>query len=109
MAPTEGRLIQEKAHISKTPIRDVMSIFPIIYWKIIVEQTNEYSEWPMEQQFLKNGKRTLFGAKLAHDTTDQEIIHFYGMLIFMCLFLLPGANYTAYCDYAPMLLWTTTM
>jgi hypothetical protein len=43
IAPTEGRLIPEKAHNFKTPLHYVMSILPLIYWKIITEQTNEYA------------------------------------------------------------------
>jgi hypothetical protein len=80
-----------------------MSIFPLIYWKIIAKQTNKYAEWRMEQQFLKNNNHTVSGA-------NQEIIHFYGMLNFMCLFPLPGATYTTYGEYgSPMFLWTTMM
>jgi hypothetical protein len=109
MAPTEGRLIPEKARNFKTPLYYFMSIFPLAYWKIIAEQTNKYAEWWMEQQFLNNDKRTLSGAKSSCDTTYQEIVKFYAVLIFMWLFLLTGANYTTYWEYgSPMFLWTTT-
>jgi hypothetical protein len=96
MAPTEGHLIPEKSRNSKTPLHAFMLIFYLIHWNIIAEQTNEYAEWRMEQQFLNNGKRTISRSKWDHDTTYQEIINFYGMLIFMCLFPFPGATYTAY-------------
>jgi hypothetical protein len=110
MALSEGRLIPEKARSFKTPLHSFMSIFPLVYWKIVAEQINEYAALHSKHQFLKNGKRTISGAKRAHDTTYQEIIHFYGLLIFMCLYPFPGATYTVYWDYGyPLFPWTMTM
>jgi hypothetical protein len=74
-------------------------MFPLIYSKIISEQTIEYAEWRMEQQFLKNSKHIISGPNWDHYTTYQGIIHLYGMLIFMCLFPLPGATKTTYWEY----------
>jgi hypothetical protein len=48
IAPTEGRLIPEKAQNFKTPLHSCMPMFPLIYWKIIAEQTNGYAEWRMD-------------------------------------------------------------
>jgi hypothetical protein len=110
MAPTEVHLIPEKARNFRTPLHSFMSIFPLVYWKIISEQTNKYAALRLKEQFLKNGKRTISGAKWAHDTTYQEIIHFYGLLIFMCLYLLHVATYTTYWDYgSPMFPGTRMM
>jgi hypothetical protein len=42
-----------------------------------------------------------------HNTTYLDILHFYGILMMMVLFPLPGTPYTAYWMYAsPMFIWT---
>jgi hypothetical protein len=87
-----------------------MFIFPLIYWKIISRETNDNAHMNIEQQFATTGKHTISGSRWTHDTTFKEILQFYGILIMMVLFPLPGATYTAYWTYgSPMFPWTNTI
>jgi hypothetical protein len=87
-----------------------MSIFPLIYWKIISRETNDNAHMKLQQQFTMMGKHTISGSRWTHDTTFKEILQFYGILMMMVLFPLPGATYTAYWTYgSPMFPWTNTI
>jgi hypothetical protein len=87
-----------------------MSIFPLIYWKIISRETNDNARMKLEQQFTTTGKRTISGSRWTHDTMFQEILQLYGILVMMVMFPLHGATYTSYWSYrSPMFPWTNTI
>jgi hypothetical protein len=103
MPKTSGRLKPEFVKNFGTPLDSIISIFPLIYWKIISRETNDNTHVNLEQQFTRTGKRTTSGSMCTHDTTFQEILPFYGILMMMVLFPLPVATYTAYLIYgSPM-------
>jgi hypothetical protein len=105
-----GRLKPEYVKNFATPLDSIMSIFPLIYWKIIARESNDNAQTKLDLQLLKNGKRNISGCCWTHDTTYTEILHFYGILMMMVLFPLPGATYTSYWTYAsPMFTWTNMM
>jgi hypothetical protein len=90
-----------------TPLNSIMPIFPLMYWKLIARELNDNIQTKLDLKFLKNGKRTISGCRWTHETTYTEIFKFYGILIIMVLFLLPGATYTSYWTYAsPIFTWT---
>jgi hypothetical protein len=76
-----------------TPLDSIMSIFPLIYWKIIYRETNDNAHVKLEQQFATTGKRTISGSRWTRHTTFQEILQFYGIPMMMVMFHLPGAAY----------------
>jgi hypothetical protein len=87
-----------------------MSIFPLIYWKIISRETNDNAHMNLEQQFATTGKHTISGSRWTHNTIFKEILQFNGILMMMVLFPLPGATYTSYWTYvSPLLPWTNTI
>jgi hypothetical protein len=96
MSKTSGRLKTELVKNFSTPLDLIMSIFPLIYSKIISRETHDNARMKLEQQFATTGKHTISGSRWTHDTTFKEIIKLYGILMMMVLFPLPGATYTAY-------------
>jgi hypothetical protein len=110
MPKTIGRLKPEFVNNFGTPLDSIMSIFPLIYWKIISHEMNEDAHMKLEQQFDTTGKRTISGSRWTHDTAFREILQFYRVLMMMILFPLPGATYTAYWSYgSPMFPRTNTI
>jgi hypothetical protein len=110
MLKTIGRLKPEFVNNFGTPLDSIMSIFPLIYWKIISHEMNEDAHMKLEQQFDTTGKRTISGSRWTHDTAFREILQFYRVLMMMILFPLPGATYTAYWSYgSPMFPRTNTI
>jgi hypothetical protein len=100
MPRTIGRLKPEFVKNFGTPLDSIMSIFPLIYWKIISRETNDNAHMKVEQQFSTTGKRTISGSRWTHDTTFQEILQLYGILMMVVVFPLPDATYTAYWSYS---------
>jgi hypothetical protein len=110
MPQTIGRLKPEFAKNFGTPLDSIMSIFPLIYRKIISRETNDNAHMKLEQQFTMTGKYIISGSRRTHDTTFKEILQFYGILLMMVLLPLPGAIYTSYWSYgSPMFPWTNTI
>jgi uncharacterized protein (DUF1684 family) len=87
----------------------MMSIFPLIYRKIIAHELNDNAQIKIDLQFQKNGKMTISGARWMHDTTYKDILQFYGIPMMMVFFPLPGAIYTAYWTHAPPMFTCTNM
>jgi hypothetical protein len=92
---SHGRLKLEYVNNFVTPLDSMMSISPLIYWKIVVHESNDNAQIKLDLQFQNNGKRTISRARWTHDTMYIEILRFYGILMMMVLFPLPGAAYTA--------------
>jgi hypothetical protein len=110
MSFLRGRLKPEYVKNFATPLVSIMSIFPLIYWKIIARESNDNAQTKLDLQFLKNGKQTISGCRWTNETTYTENLQFYGILMMMVFFPLPGATYTAYWTYAsPMFTWTNMM
>jgi hypothetical protein len=107
---SRGRLKPKYVKNSATPLDSIMSIFPLIYWKVIARESNDNAQMKLNLQFLKNGKRTISGCRWTHETTYTEILQFYGILMMIVLFPLPRETCTAYWTYAsPMFTWTNMM
>jgi hypothetical protein len=56
MLKTIGRLKPEFVKKFCTPLDLIMSIFPLIKWKIISRETNDNAHMKLEQQFAMTGK-----------------------------------------------------
>jgi hypothetical protein len=59
-----------------------------------VRESNNNAQMKLDLQLLKNGKRTISGSRWTNGTMYTEIIQFYGILMMMLLFPLPGATYS---------------
>jgi hypothetical protein len=71
---------------------------------------NDNAHMKLGQQFDMTRKRTIYESRWTHDTICKEILQFYGILMMMVLFHLPGATYTAYWSYgSPMFPRTNTI
>jgi hypothetical protein len=57
-----GRLNPEYVNNFAMPLYSMMSISPLIYWKIIARQLNDTSQIKRDLQSQKNGKRTVYVA-----------------------------------------------
>jgi hypothetical protein len=93
-----------------TPLDFTMSIFPLIYRKIISRETNDSAHINLEHQLATSCNRAISGSRWTHDTPFQKILQFYGILMMVVLFPFPGATYIIYWRYgSPMFPSTNTI
>jgi hypothetical protein len=82
MPKKNGRLKAEFMKNFGTPLDSIMSIFPLIYWKIISREMNDNAHMKLEQQVATAGKRTISGSRWTSNTTFQEILQcFHGQTL----------------------------
>jgi hypothetical protein len=87
-----------------------MVIFPLVYWKIVTLVSNDNVHIQLDQLFLNTGKGTISGSRWTNETTLQDMIQLYGILMMVDMPLFPGATYTAYWTYGlPMFPWTNIL
>jgi hypothetical protein len=110
MDDTRGRLKPEKVRNFANPLISFMSIFTLVYWKIISRETNDNAKYRLAMQVSNNRRQTIYGARWTHYITYQENKGFSTILIQMVSFPLPGVTYIAYWWYGSVIFsWTSVM
>jgi hypothetical protein len=82
------------------PIVALMSTLPLLFWKICVVQSNKFAHQEMDKAKEKGKpENVICGTKWRHAIVLGEFMVFMGILLFMCLFPLPGHSYVLYWSY----------
>jgi hypothetical protein len=95
----------------KSPLSSMMSVFPLFFWDIIVQEINRYAAQTVKMR-LETGHtrrpKLICGYKW-QDVTRQEIMTYFGILIYCMLYPQTGRRIRDYWDSPYHNAWTKFM
>jgi hypothetical protein len=103
MKDTSGGLRKGREKNFRSPVISFMSTLLIVFWKVSFGESNRFAHQEMAK--AKAGGKTesnICGSKWK-DITLGEFMVFFGILLQMCLFPLPGHSYVLYWAYGAIM------
>jgi hypothetical protein len=88
----------------RSPVVSFMSTLPLIFWKVSFGESTSFAHHEMRKARAKGlTENKMCGTKWKQDITLGEFMVFFGILLQMCLFLLPWNLYVLYWAYGAVM------
>jgi hypothetical protein len=84
MPPRDTTIKPECQNFFKTPIDSVMAIFPIVFWEIIMKESNRYAEFKLKRGNVK--RPNLIAGHKWKPLTLHDVMTFFGISIYALLY-----------------------
>jgi hypothetical protein len=103
MKDTPGGLQKGRKKNFRSPVVSFMSTLPLFFWKVSFGESNRFAHQEMvKAKARRKTENNICGAKWK-DITLGEFMVFFGILLQMCLFPLPGHSYVLYWAYGDVM------
>ncbi len=104
MRPSSTTLKECYRHLFSTTIDSMLALLPYIFWEMIVVEVNRYAS----NYCTEKNTRQILGS-IWKPVNVQEILKYFGMLLYATLYPLTGRRVRSSWDYPTLLPWTLKM